>query len=227
MSAAMPAVHPPRLYGIADADALAPRRVDQAVREMADAGVRWVQVRAKHASGAELCAMLERVLEAARATETRVWIDDRVDLAAMWPMAGVHLGQNDLPPVAARGVLDRPCWIGWSTHNDEQVAQAEADGAVDVVAIGPVFATGSKSPPDPTVGLDGVRRARALTTKPLVAIGGIDDANAGAVLDAGADTVAVIGALCRGSSVARSARRLLQAVGESAPGIRRSRRRTR
>jgi len=114
------------------------------------------------------------------------------------PAAGVHLGQRDLPPAAARRVVGPDCRIGLSTHDDEQLAAAAADPDVDLVAVGPVFPTASKASPDPVVGLGFVRRARAATSKPLVAIGGIDAGNLAQVLAAGADEVAVLSALCRG-----------------------------
>jgi thiamine-phosphate pyrophosphorylase len=113
-------------------------------------------------------------------------------LLARWD--GVHMGQDDLAPADARIVIGDGRLLGVSTHTDEQVRAAQASVA-DYVAIGPVFATATKTNASPVVGLDGVRRARALTTKPLVAIGGITRANARSVIEAGADSVAVISGL--------------------------------
>jgi thiamine-phosphate pyrophosphorylase len=110
---------------------------------------------------------------------------------------GVHVGQEDLSPESARRVIGPELWLGVSTHNPEQLREADQTTA-DYLAIGPVFATSSKERPDPVVGLEGVRRARELTRKPLVAIGGITRANARSVLEAGADAVAVISDLLRG-----------------------------
>jgi thiamine-phosphate pyrophosphorylase len=104
---------------------------------------------------------------------------------------GIHVGQEDLSPAEARATLGTGVLIGVSTHGERQLLMA-ADGPADYVAIGPVFATLSKQAPDPVVGIDGVRSARAVTTKPLVAIGGIDRSNCAAVIEAGADSVAVI-----------------------------------
>lgn len=213
----------PPIYAIADVDALAPRPVPAAVAEMAAAGIRWIQLRAKRASGADFFRLLQDCQAALAGSGADLWVDDRADLAALVPVAGLHLGQADLPPAAARRILQAgaaagrsadatPCWIGFSTHDDEQVAAADADPAVDVVAIGPVFPTTGKERPDPVVGLAGVRRARALTGKPLVAIGGIDAGNVAAVLAAGADSAAVLSAVCRGD-VAGNCRRLRVAAG--------------
>jgi thiamine-phosphate pyrophosphorylase len=107
----------------------------------------------------------------------------------------VHLGQDDMPPAAARALLGDGAVVGFSTHGAEQAS--EASGLpVDYVAIGPVFNTSSKERPDPLVGLEGVRRVRAaIGSVPLVAIGGVTAETARAVLEAGADSVAVIGAL--------------------------------
>jgi thiamine-phosphate pyrophosphorylase len=145
-----------------------------------------------------------------------LWVDDRADLAALLPVGGLHLGQQDLSPGAARLLLPPRVLIGASTHDLAQLAAAAADPAVDVVAVGPVFATRGKADPDPVVGLELVREARALTDKPVVAIGGIDATRLGAVLAAGADAVAVLSAISP-ADVAGSCRRLLQAAAATAP----------
>jgi thiamine-phosphate pyrophosphorylase len=124
---------------------------------------------------------------------------------------GVHLGQEDLAPASARSILEnalpdasgekRARWIGFSTHNVQQVADAE-HFPVDYIAVGPVFATAYKANPDPVIGLEGVRQARATTSKPLVAIGGITRENCRQVMDAGANSVAVIADLVESPSIA-------------------------
>lgn len=202
----------PRVYAIADASALGPAGLPGAVAAMAEAGIGWIQLRAKLLPGAELFHLAESCCRAVEGSPARLWIDDRADLAALLPFAGLHLGQADLPPAAARRVVGEATWIGSSTHDDGQLAAAAADPEVDVVAVGPVFPTTSKERPDPVVGLDFVRRARAATDKPLVAIGGIDAGNVALVLAAGADAAAVLGAVCRGD-VAANCRRLLTAAG--------------
>ncbi len=123
-------------------------------------------------------------------------MNDRADLVLIAEFDGVHVGQDDLSPASVRKMIGPDRWLGVSTHNPEQLVEANQTSA-DYVAIGPVFATSSKEKPDPVVGLEGVRRARQLTRKPLVAIGGITRANAASVIEAGADAVAVISDLLR------------------------------
>ena len=118
-------------------------------------------------------------------------MNDRADLCVAAEFDGVHLGQDDLLPESARRMIGPDRWLGVSTHNAEQVSEAGRTSAT-YIAIGPVFATRGKERPDPIIGLGGVRRARQLTRKPLVAIGGITRANCCSVIDAGADAVAVI-----------------------------------
>jgi len=118
-------------------------------------------------------------------------MNDRADLCLTVEIDGVHVGQDDLAAESVRKIIGRERWLGVSTHNPEQVIEANRTSA-DYIAIGPVFATGSKKNPDPVVGLEGVRRARELTRKPLVAIGGITRQNCRMVTEAGADSVAVI-----------------------------------
>ena len=126
----------------------------------------------------------------------RLIMNDRADLCLAADFDGVHVGQDDLSPEAVRKIIGPDRWLGVSTHNSEQLHEADLTSA-DYLAIGPVFATSSKTNPDPVVELEGVRRTRALTKKPLVAIGGITRANAASVIEAGADSVAVISDLLR------------------------------
>lgn len=211
------------VYAIADAEALAPRPLPEAVAEIAAAGIRWIQVRGKKLTGEQWYRNLEACCRALEGSGTELWVDDRADLAALFPVAGLHVGQSDLPPAVARAVLGQKIVghgvrIGLSTHDEEQLRAAVEDPDVDVIAVGPVFPTTGKERPDPVVGLDFVRRARALlgpSRKPLVAIGGIGAGNLGAVLDAGADAAAVLGAVCGGgvgrSDIGASCRLLLEA----------------
>lgn len=211
---------PGPIYAIADAEALAPRPVAGAVAEMASAGVRTIQVRAKRWSGRQWHEAVEACCRALEGSGTALWLDDRCDLAALFAAAGVrgvHVGQSDLPPAAARRAIGDSPWIGLSTHNERQLVAADADPEVDLIAVGPVFPTTSKTwsaphhPPEPVVGLAFVRWARARTAKPLVAIGGVDAGRVAAVLAAGADSVVALGAACRGD-VRASCRRLLEAA---------------
>ncbi|MFL6202190.1 MAG: thiamine phosphate synthase [Thermoanaerobaculia bacterium] len=199
-----------RIYAIADVEALHPVPLPAAVRDMVAAGIRWIQVRAKQLPGGELCRQVEACCRILEGSGVRLWVDDRADVAALFPVAGLHVGQTDLPPAAARKVIGDEMWIGLSTHDEGQLRAADADPEVDVIAVGPVFPTTGKASPDSVVGLDFLRRARSLTAKPLVAIGGIDAGNIAGVIAAGVDAAAVIGAVCRGD-VRVNALRLLQA----------------
>ncbi len=204
-----------RLYAIVDAEVLTERGVgvQDFARELRAAGVGLVQYRDKVGSPQEVLRAAAVLRETMAGSGCQLIMNDRADLAVLAGFDGVHVGQGDLSPEDAREVLgatpthrmkqERDEWgaqdverwiVGVSTHTDEQVRMAELSCA-DYVAIGPVFATGTKADADTVVGLDGVRRARALTSKPLVAIGGIARANARSVIDAGADSVAVISGL--------------------------------
>lgn len=187
----------PRLYAIVDADLLAARSLDLTgfSEELRAAGVTLVQYRNKFGTpGAILhdAALLREVFPAAE--DVRLIMNDRADLALLSGFDGVHVGQQDLRPQDARGILGHARWIGVSTHSAAQVIEADATDC-DYIAYGPIFSTATKQNPDPVVGLSGLRTARALTRKPLVAIGGITRENCRAVLDAGADSIAVISGL--------------------------------
>jgi thiamine-phosphate pyrophosphorylase len=187
----------PRLYPILDADALARVGLSlaMAAHALRDAGVRWLQYRDKRASDA---AMVERMRELRAifpAGEAMLLLNDRVHLCEAVGADGVHIGQEDMAAKQARKILGTERLLGVSTHNVKQLRTALKTGAADYLAIGPVFATGSKDNPDPVVGLEGVKAARALTRLPLVAIGGITSENGRAVIEAGADSVAVISGL--------------------------------
>lgn len=208
-----PPGRPGPVYPIADADALGDAAaVPTTVARLADAGARWIQVRAKRVTDDVLFRLVEGSCRAAEPAGAHLWVDDRADLAALFPVAGLHVGQRDLPPAAARRVTGEELWLGQSTHRPAETAAAAADDDVDVVAIGPVFDTTGKERPAPVVGLAGVARARRATSKPLVAIGGIGEANVAAVLAAGADSVAVLGAVCRAADPGLAYARLAAAA---------------
>jgi thiamine-phosphate pyrophosphorylase len=188
-------IHLPRLYTILDTSCF---RDSQALfftaEELIAGGVTLLQYRNKSANARE---MLEQSRELRRRLGTVTLImDDRADLCLASGFDGVHVGQDDLSPAGARKVIGEKLWLGVSTHNPEQVAEA-AETSANYIAIGPVFSTTSKTNPDPVIGLEGVRKARALTRKPLVGIGGINRANCRSVIEAGADSVAVISDLMR------------------------------
>ena len=185
-----------QLYVIVDAEVLAARGVALVdfASELRAAGVTLLQYRDKNGSPQEVLRAASILRDAFSGSDCRLILNDRADLAVLANFDGVHVGQGDLSPEDARRVVGPDRIVGVSTHTDDQVRRADQSCA-DYIAIGPVFATGTKSDASPVVGLEGVRRARALTTKPLVAIGGITRANARSVIDAGAYSVAVISAL--------------------------------
>ncbi len=191
----------PRLYPMLDASCFpSTPGLIAAAEDLVSAGVTLIQYRNK--SG-DARAMLEQARELRRwlrattpAPCVRVIMNDRADLCILAEFDGVHVGQDDLSPESVRSIIGPDRWLGVSTHSPEQVAEADQTSA-DYLAIGPVFSTSSKDRPDPVVGLEGVRRAREVTRKPLVAIGGITRGNAASVIEAGADSVAVISDLLR------------------------------
>jgi len=166
-----------------------------AAEELAAAGCTLLQYRNKSGSARQMLAEA-RELRARLGASVKLIMNDRTDLCLAAQYDGLHVGQDDLLPESARRIIGPALCLGVSTHNPEQLAEADKTSA-DYLAIGPVFATSSKANPDPVVGLAGVRRARELTRKPLVAIGGITRANARSVIEAGADAVAVISDLLR------------------------------
>jgi len=186
----------PRLYGILDR-CLFPETdsLYGSAKEMAAGGVTLLQYRNKSGNARQ---MLDQARELKRLVgdSVKLIMNDRADLCVAAGFDGVHLGQDDLSPEGARTVIGESLSIGVSTHNPKQVAAADQTSA-DYIAIGPVFATSSKANPDPAIGLEGIREARRITRKPLVAIGGITRANCLSVVDAGADSVAVISDLIR------------------------------
>ena len=139
-------------------------------------------------------------------------VNDRADIALAAGASGAHVGQDDLPPDLVRKVLGGEKMVGYSTHNLEQLQDADQQ-AVDYIALGPIFATRSKERPDAVVGLELLRQARKLTRKPLVAIGGITLETAAAVIEAGADSVAVIHDLISADDLGQRANEYLKVLG--------------
>ncbi len=188
-------IHLPRLYAILDASYFSDSQIlFSTAEELLAGGVTLLQYRNKSGNARE---MLEQARELKRRLDgAKLIMNDRADLCLAAGFDGVHVGQEDLSPEGARKVVGTILWLGVSTHNPEQIEEADKTPA-DYIAIGPVFSTSSKANPDPVVGLEGVRQARSLTRKPLVAIGGINRANCRSVIEAGADSVAVISDLMR------------------------------
>ncbi len=162
--------------------------------ELLSAGVTLLQYRNKMGSEAEVLADALILRSAAPVGRCVLILNDYPALAVEAGFDGVHVGQGDMPADEARELVGAGRIVGVSTHNPEQLADAELSSA-DYTAIGPVFATSTKLNPDPVIGVEGVRHARNLTIKRLVAIGGITLENCRSVVEAGADSVAVISAI--------------------------------
>jgi thiamine-phosphate pyrophosphorylase len=183
----------PRLYPILDAGFAKQSGADlfQMTRALFLGGARFLQYRNKQDSSRIMLADSRELRKIAEGQGITLIMNDRADLCVAAGFDGVHVGQDDLSPEGARRVIGDDGILGISCHNPEQIRLAD-ESLADYIAIGPVFGTQSKANPDPVVGLEGVRAARKLTRKPLVAIGGITRANCASVMDAGADSVAVI-----------------------------------
>jgi thiamine-phosphate pyrophosphorylase len=187
----------PRLYAIADRGRFALQAELVAyVQGLLKGGVALLQYRNKTGNAREMLSDARAIREIALRCTQKVTLimNDRADLCLAAEYDGVHLGQEDMSPEAARRVFGPSRLIGISTHNVEQ-AKSASESPVDYVAIGPIFGTRSKINPDPDVGLEELKRVREIVRQPLVAIGGITPENAGSVYAAGADSVAVISAL--------------------------------
>jgi thiamine-phosphate pyrophosphorylase len=207
----------PRLYMILDAALLTLPEKEYA-KKLVDAGVRLIQYRNKQASPRQLLDTSRELAAFLNPRDVKFVVNDRADVAAIVNAAGVHVGQDDLDVEQARRVVGIEKWVGFSTHNEEQFRRA-ADTSADYIAVGPVFATESKMNPDPVVGTELVRKVRAISDKPIVAIGGITLERAADVIRAGADSVAVISDILRAKDFAARAREyidLLEAVNSQA-----------
>ena len=181
----------PPLYAITDVQ-LSGLSHEQQVALLCAGGATMVQLREKVLSPHEFCSQAEQAIRVGHSYNAKILINDRVDIALAVGADGVHLGQEDLPPEAARKLLGDRAIIGYSTHNPQQ-ALAALDTPIDYIAVGPIFSTKTKQNPDPEVGLKLLREIRGMVgTIPLVAIGGISIENAGQVFDAGADSLAFV-----------------------------------
>jgi thiamine-phosphate pyrophosphorylase len=205
----------PRLYVILDAG-LVQGPVQSIARQLASAGVRLLQYRAKGVSAREVLETAKQLAQMARAEGTSLFVNDRPDLAYLAGADGVHVGQDDLSVEQTRAIVGQDRWVGVSTHNREQFEAAAATSA-DYIAIGPIFQTTSKANPDPVVGTGLLRELRPLTKKPIVAIGGIRLERAAELIEAGANSVAVISDILRAEDPVQQARLFLQRLEAAKP----------
>src|SRR6202163_2524783 len=198
----------PRLYAILDSSLLTTSELVLA-EMLAGSGVELIQYRNKKAPSRDLFEISLRLSTAMAQRDVRFIVNDRPDIALLSGAGGVHVGQEDLGVEEARAICGRPRWVGVSTHTLDQVAAADRTSA-DYVAFGPIFPTTTKQNPDAVVGTELLPRARQLTRKPLVAIGGITLERAAEVFDAGADSLAVVRDLMCAASPGQRAREYLE-----------------
>jgi len=203
----------PKVYPITDRSISSLTHAEQ-VKRLIAGGAMFIQLREKTASPRAFCEDAVAALGIAREAGATLLINDRVDIALALRADGVHLGQTDLPVIAARQLLGREAIIGFSTHNIDQVKSALAL-PIDYLAFGPVFETSSKENPDPVAGLDALREARSIAGPlPIVAIGGIRRSTLLEVLSAGADSAAIISdILTTPENIPQNLRELLQSAG--------------
>jgi thiamine-phosphate pyrophosphorylase len=202
-----------RLYPLTDRFLSGLSHAEQ-VSCLSEGGATLIQLREKILSSLDFFSEAAAALRVARERGVKIIINDRVDIALALKADGVHLGQDDLPPAAARELLGPAVILGFSTHNLRQALLA-VHLPIDYIAIGPIFSTATKHRAEPTVGLDHFREVRQAVGKfPLVAIGGITSENSQDVLDAGADAVAVISDIWTGSksATARTERLLSRTI---------------
>jgi thiamine-phosphate pyrophosphorylase len=201
-----------RLYLVTDRRRAAGGDLPGAVERALAGGVRAVQLREKDLSGRELHELAAALRALTARHGARLLVNDRVDVALAASADGVHLGTSSIPPAAARRLLGPEALIGCSTHDLRELAEAEAGGA-DFVTFGPVYATKSKAPFGPPVGIEPLRRACAAARIPVFALGGIDAENAGEVLGAGAWGIGAIGAILAAADPFAAARELAGRIG--------------
>lgn len=189
----------PKIYPITDFLITNLSHLEQ-VKRLMDGGAKFIQLREKRSTPKEFYKSANDVMNFVRGSEVKIIINDRVDIALAVKADGVHLGQDDLPPVYARELLGKDAIIGFSTHDVAQAIEA-TKFPLDYIAIGPIFDTTTKENPDATVGIAGLQTVRNIIGDfPLVAIGGIDFENYQSVLENGADSVAIISAILKPST---------------------------
>jgi thiamine-phosphate pyrophosphorylase len=202
-----------RLYLVTDQPSLKGRTLIDVVQAAVQGGVSCVQLREKHANSRDFYAQAVALMDLLAPLNIPLIINDRLDIALACGAPGVHLGQSDMPVQAARKLLPPEVFIGWSVETMDEVMQS-ATLPVDYLGVSPVFSTPTKTDTATPWGLDGLQRIRALTPLPLVAIGGIHLGNARQLMQAGADSLAVVSAICSADdpcAASQQLRRLIDA----------------
>ena len=202
----------PKIYPITDSLISGLSHAEQ-VEVLAAGGACLIQLREKRAAPDVFYREAIDAMSVARRLGVQIIINDRVDIAIAVNADGVHLGQHDLPPERARRLLGETRIIGFSTHVLKQALAADV-AAIDYLAIGPIFRTVTKADPDAEVGLETIAEVRRQVSKPLVAIGGITMQTARAVIEAGADSVAIISDLLSAEDITERTRRFVKLLAQ-------------
>ncbi len=207
-----------RLYLVTDRGLLRGKDLVRTVMEAVCGGVGMVQLREKECPTRDFVELARRLMEELGPAGVPLIINDRVDVALAAGAAGVHVGQSDMAVADVRRLMPPGSIVGLSVESREQLMRA-ADMPVDYIALSPVFSTSTKTDTITEWGLDGIRMARAVTRSPIVAIGGINAANAADVIAAGADSLAVVSAICSPDDPAAAAREFCRIInpGEGYP----------
>jgi thiamine-phosphate pyrophosphorylase len=206
-------IQTPFLYPILDENRS--NDLERDAQDLINAGVKILQLRCKKMSNAEFQQLVTKLMPLCKRAGVLLILNDRVDVCMITDASGVHLGQDDFPATEARQLLPNAI-IGLSTHNLNQVQSAD-QLPIDYISIGPIFPTTSKENPDPVVGIDLLRKAKTLTSKPIVCIGGITKNETPELLRAGADGIAVISEIYRDSDVFNNVQRLLRLFSTQRP----------
>jgi len=208
---------PPRfdlsLYLVTDPEMTARRGVLETVVAAVAGGVTMVQLRDKTGSARTLAETGRALLAVLRPLGVPLLVNDRIDVAHAIGADGVHIGQDDLPPAAARALLGRHAIIGLSVTAADQLGTI--DHSVDYVGLGPIFPTGTKADAAPALGETEFAALRRRIARPVVAIGGITLENAASAIAAGADGIAVVSAICAAIDPSTAAQRLSQALADA------------
>lgn len=198
-----------QLYLVTDQSILKKRSLIDVVRSAVHGGVSCVQLREKHACSRDFYAQAVALLQVLQPLNIPLVINDRIDIALACGAQGVHLGRSDLPVDKARRLLPPEMFIGWSVETLTDVQRSHSL-PLDYLGVSPVFATPTKTDTAPPWGLAGLQRARQASNLPLVAIGGVHVGNAAAVLQSGADGLAVVSAICAADDPNAAAQHLRQ-----------------
>lgn len=199
------------LYLVTDRGLAGGKRTLDIVKAGVNGGVTCVQLREKHASTREFIEEATAVRDFLRRVDIPLIINDRLDVAMAVEADGLHLGQTDMPPETARRIAGNSMIIGVSAESVRDAVEAEKAGA-DYISASPVFSTPTKTDTAPPLGLEGIKEIRRRVTLPLVAIGGLNPENIEAVIQSGADGVAVVSTIVCAKDPAEAARRLKERI---------------